>query len=83
MGSLPAAVFVIDPAKESIAMQEATSSGSRIIAITDTNCDPDVIDYVIPGNDDAIRSIRLITAPHRRRVRRGLAAPQGDAGSRP
>lgn len=62
MGSLPAAVFVIDPAKESIAVQEAKKLGIPIIAITDTNCDPDLVDFVIPGNDDAIRSIKLITA---------------------
>ncbi len=61
MGSLPAAVFIIDPAMETIAVQEAHKLGIPIIAITDTNCDPDVIDYVIPGNDDAIRSIKLIT----------------------
>jgi len=62
MGSLPAAVFIIDPSMEVIAVQEAKKLGIPIIAITDTNCDPDVIDYVIPGNDDAIRSIKLITA---------------------
>jgi small subunit ribosomal protein S2 len=62
MSSLPGAMFVIDPAKESIAVQEANKIGVPVIAITDTNCDPDKIDYVIPGNDDAIRSIRLITA---------------------
>src|SRR5579883_3279725 len=62
MGSLPAAVFVIDPAKESIAVQEAKKLGIPILAITDTNCDPDLVDFVIPGNDDAIRSIKLITA---------------------
>jgi small subunit ribosomal protein S2 len=62
MGSLPAAVFVIDPAKEVIAVQEAKKLGIPIIAITDTNCDPDLVDFVIPGNDDAIRSIKLITA---------------------
>ncbi|HEY2517746.1 MAG TPA: 30S ribosomal protein S2 [Polyangiaceae bacterium] len=61
MGSLPSAVFIIDPAMETIAVQEANKLGIPIIAITDTNCDPDVIDYVIPGNDDAIRSIKLIT----------------------
>jgi small subunit ribosomal protein S2 len=62
MGSLPGAMFVIDPAKESIAVQEANKIGIPVVAITDTNCDPDKIDFVIPGNDDAIRSIRLITA---------------------
>jgi small subunit ribosomal protein S2 len=62
MGSLPGAMFVIDPAKEAIAVQEANKIGIPVVAITDTNCDPDKIDFVIPGNDDAIRSIRLITA---------------------
>lgn len=62
MGSLPSAMFVIDPARESIAVQEANKIGVPVIAITDTNCDPDKVDFVIPGNDDAIRSIRLITA---------------------
>jgi small subunit ribosomal protein S2 len=62
MGALPSAVFVIDPAKEAIAVQEAKKLGIPIIAITDTNCDPDLVDFVIPGNDDAIRSIKLITA---------------------
>jgi small subunit ribosomal protein S2 len=62
MTSLPHAVFVIDPSKETIAVEEAKKLGIPIIAITDTNCDPDLIDYVIPGNDDAIRSIKLITA---------------------
>ena len=62
MGSLPTAMFVIDPAKEVIAVQEANKIGVPVIAITDTNCDPDRVDFVIPGNDDAIRSIRLITS---------------------
>ncbi len=61
MGGLPAAVFIIDPAMETIAVQEAKKLNIPIIAITDTNCDPDKVDYIIPGNDDAIRSIRLIT----------------------
>jgi small subunit ribosomal protein S2 len=61
MGSLPSAVFVIDPHQEAIAVSEARKLGVPLVAITDTNCDPDVIDYVIPGNDDAIRSIKLIT----------------------
>ncbi|MCL2724542.1 MAG: 30S ribosomal protein S2 [Polyangiaceae bacterium] len=61
MGSLPAAVFIIDPAMETIAVSEAKKLQIPIIAITDTNCDPDLIDFVIPGNDDAIRSIKLIT----------------------
>ncbi len=61
MGSLPQAVFIIDPAQELIAVNEARKLAVPIVAITDSNCNPDVIDYVIPGNDDAIRSIRLIT----------------------
>ena len=61
MGTLPAAVFIIDPAMETIAVSEAKKLQIPIIAITDTNCDPDLVDYVIPGNDDAIRSIKLIT----------------------
>jgi len=61
MAQIPSAVFIIDPAMETIAVQEAKKLAIPIIAITDTNCDPDVIDYVIPGNDDAIRSIKLIT----------------------
>jgi small subunit ribosomal protein S2 len=62
MGSVPGAMFIIDPAKESIAVQEANKIGIPVVAITDTNCDPDKIDFVIPGNDDAIRSIKLITS---------------------
>lgn len=61
MGSLPQAVFIIDPMQESIAVKEARKLHVPVVAITDTNCDPDLVDYVIPGNDDAIRSIRLIT----------------------
>src|SRR5436309_9304238 len=61
MGGLPGAVFIIDPKKEHIAVEEARKLEIPIVAITDTNCDPDLIDYVIPGNDDAIRSIKLIT----------------------
>jgi small subunit ribosomal protein S2 len=60
MKKLPDALFVIDPHKEEIAVKEAIKLGIPIIAITDTNCDPDNIDYVIPGNDDAIRACNLI-----------------------
>jgi small subunit ribosomal protein S2 len=62
MGSVPAAVFVIDPHQELIAVSEARKLNLPVVAITDTNCDPDLIDFVIPGNDDALRSIKLITA---------------------
>jgi small subunit ribosomal protein S2 len=59
MGELPGAVFIIDVVKEHIAVSEARKLEIPIVAIVDTNCDPDLIDYAIPGNDDAIRSIRL------------------------
>jgi small subunit ribosomal protein S2 len=62
MRSLPAALFVIDPRKERIAVAEARKLGIPIVAIVDTNCDPDEIDYVIPGNDDAIRAVKLLTS---------------------
>jgi small subunit ribosomal protein S2 len=62
MKRLPDALFVIDPKKEEIAVSEANRLGIPVVAIVDTNCDPDVIDYKIPGNDDAIRAIRLFTA---------------------
>jgi small subunit ribosomal protein S2 len=62
MGKLPDAVFVVDPKREEIAIKEARKLGIPILAIVDTNCDPDLIDMVIPGNDDAIRSIRLFTS---------------------
>jgi small subunit ribosomal protein S2 len=60
MGRLPGALFVIDPRKENIAVQEARKLGIPVVAIVDTNCDPDEIDYIIPGNDDAIRAVKLI-----------------------
>jgi small subunit ribosomal protein S2 len=61
MGRLPGAVFVIDARREVIGVREAAKLGIPIIAITDTNADPDLIDYPVPGNDDAIRSVALIT----------------------
>lgn len=62
MPGLPSAVFIVDPRKERIAIAEARKLGIPIIAIVDTNCDPDEVDYIIPGNDDAIRAIKLITS---------------------
>ena len=59
MNDLPQLAFIIDPNREDIAVRECRKLGIPIVAITDTNCDPDVIDYVIPGNDDAIRAIKL------------------------
>ena len=60
MNKLPGALFVVDPRKERIAVLEAKKLGIPVVAIVDTNCDPDDIDYVIPGNDDAIRAVKLI-----------------------
>jgi len=62
MRKLPDALFIIDPRKERIAVAEARKLGIPIVGIVDTNCDPDEIDYVIPGNDDAIRAVKLLTA---------------------
>jgi small subunit ribosomal protein S2 len=62
MTSLPGAIFVVDPKREHIAIAEARRLGIPIIAMVDTNCDPDLIDFVIPSNDDAIRSVRLISS---------------------
>ena len=62
MKRLPGAIFVVDPKNESIAVKEGKRLGIPIVAVVDTNCDPDDIDYVIPGNDDAIRSIRLFAS---------------------
>ena len=62
MHGMPGVMFVVDPHSEDIAVAEARKMGVPIVAITDTNCDPDLIDYVIPGNDDAIRAIKLISS---------------------
>ncbi|MBR5277996.1 MAG: 30S ribosomal protein S2 [Clostridia bacterium] len=62
MKGIPSAIFIVDPKKEKNAVDEARKLGIPIVAIVDTNCDPDEVDYVIPGNDDAIRAIKLIAA---------------------
>ena len=62
MAKLPGAIFIIDPKREAIAVHEARRLKIPVVAIIDTNCNPDEIDYPIPGNDDAIRAIRLITS---------------------
>lgn len=62
MDKLPGALFIVDPRKERIAVQEAKILGIPVVAIVDTNCDPDEVDFVIPGNDDAIRAVKLLTA---------------------
>jgi small subunit ribosomal protein S2 len=74
MTSLPAAVFIIDTTKEDIAVAEALRMGTPIVALVDTNCNPDVIDYPIPSNDDAIRAIKLISARIADAVLEGLTA---------
>ena len=61
MQKLPAALFIVDPKREKIAVSEAKTLGIPLVAIVDTNCDPDDVDYVIPGNDDAIRAVKLIS----------------------
>ena len=61
MDGLPDAIFVVDPKKEEIAVAEANKLGIPVVGIIDTNCDPDVIDHIIPGNDDAIRAVKLLT----------------------
>ncbi len=74
MDELPDALFVIDPKQEYIAVKEANILGIPVVAVVDTNCDPDVIDHVIPGNDDAIRAIRLFTSRIADAVLEGLHA---------
>jgi small subunit ribosomal protein S2 len=77
MPGLPGALFVIDPRKEHIAIAEGRRLGIPIVAIVDTNCDPDEVDYIIPGNDDAIRAVKLLTAKMAEAV---LEANQGQIG---
>ena len=82
MKKLPSALFIIDPRKERNAIAEARKLNIPIVAIVDTNCDPDEIDYVIPGNDDAIRAIRLITSAMANAVvegRQGTEETEGEA----
>ena len=62
MKKIPDAIFVVDPKKERICIQEAHTLGIKLIGIADTNCDPEELDYVIPGNDDAIRAVKLIVS---------------------
>ena len=79
MKKLPGALFVIDPRKEHIAIAEARKLHIPIVAIVDTNCDPDEVDYVIPGNDDAIRAIRLISATMANAVVEGRQGEDAEA----
>ena len=81
MKSVPSVIFMVDPRKESIAVNEAIKLGIPVVAVTDTNCDPDNIDFVIPGNDDAIRSIRLLSHHIAEAVLAGQAMRDGDDAS--
>ena len=84
MKEIPGALFIIDPRKERIAVAEAKQLGIPIVAIVDTNCDPDEVDYVIPGNDDAIRAVKLISSAIANAIiegnegRMGAAAAEAD-----
>ena len=79
MNKLPGALFVVDPRKERIAVAEARKLNIPIVAIVDTNCDPDEVDYVIPGNDDAIRAVKLLTGRMADAVMEGRQGEGGDA----
>ena len=81
MGSLPKAMFIVDPRKERMAGSEARKLNIPIVAIVDTNCDPDEIDYVIPGNDDAIRAVKLIAGAMADAVLEGRQGEQMEEAS--
>ncbi|MFW2366478.1 MAG: 30S ribosomal protein S2 [Desulforhopalus sp.] len=81
MRGLPSVVFIVDPRKESIAVNEAKKLGIPVVGITDTNCDPDDIDLIIPANDDAIRSIRLLSHHVAEAVLAGQAMRDGEEAS--
>jgi small subunit ribosomal protein S2 len=83
MKKLPGALFVVDPRKERIAVSEARILGIPIVGIVDTNCDPDEIDYVIPGNDDAIRAVKLIAGKLADAVLEGRQGEQAEAPEAP
>ncbi|HET6364329.1 MAG TPA: 30S ribosomal protein S2, partial [Nitrospirota bacterium] len=80
MSEPPSVIFIIDPRKEAIAVHEANKLGITVVAVVDTNCDPDNIDYVIPGNDDAIRAIRLMASKVADAVIEGRQAIVKEAG---
>ena len=79
MTEMPGALFIVDPRKERIAVSEAKKLNIPIVAIVDTNCDPDEIDYVIPGNDDAIRAVKLIAGAMANAVIEGREGRMGAA----
>ncbi|HPA60328.1 MAG TPA: 30S ribosomal protein S2 [Clostridia bacterium] len=79
MKGLPGALFVVDPQMEAIAVAEARTLGIPVVAIVDTNCDPDLVDYVIPGNDDAIRAVKLISSKMADAVLEGKQGAQAES----
>ena len=79
MDKLPGALFIVDPRKEKIAVAEARKLNIPIVAIVDTNCDPDDVDYVIPGNDDAIRAVKLIASTMANAILEGRQGEQDAA----
>ena len=81
MRNIPTVLFVVDPKKEAIAVSEAKKLGIPVVAVTDTNCDPECVDFVIPGNDDAIRSIRLLTHHIAEAILAGQAMRDGEGAS--
>jgi small subunit ribosomal protein S2 len=81
MTELPGALFIVDPRKERIAVSEAKKLGIPIVAIVDTNCDPDEVDYVIPGNDDAIRAVKLIAGAMADAIIEGREGKMGAAAA--
>ena len=82
MEKLPAALFIVDPRKEKISVLEAKKLGIPIVAIVDTNCDPDDIDYVIPGNDDAIRAVKLLAGAMADAIIEGRQGEMGEVSDK-
>ena len=83
MTEMPGALFIVDPRKEKIAVAEAKKLGIPIVAIVDTNCDPDDVDYIIPGNDDAIRAVKLISGAMANAIIEGKEGQMGAAAQEP
>ena len=83
MSEMPGALFIVDPRKEKIAVAEAKKLGIPIVAIVDTNCDPDDVDYIIPGNDDAIRAVKLIAGAMADAIIEGKEGQMGAAAVEP
>ena len=79
MDQIPGCLFIVDPRKERIAVSEAKKLGIPVVAIVDTNCDPDDVDYVIPGNDDAIRAVKLIAGAMASAIIEGREGKMGAA----